>query len=202
MFKYFVLLLSNILNKYLNIAMLPHFMEEKKQSIREHIMDRVLVGQDVDMGILEAYNQMPEEFRKSIAFADYYAVHRRIIEEERIRDEQEAIRQEEQEEILKQLETPQIETSKEDLCKACEKEAKAHNDKDFCIKCIEELQEQASEREAEIQKELLDDSKFTSLSSEKKAIVYVKDKYAEDKKKNKFLYLPRLAKETYAKKDM
>ena len=52
-------------------------------------------------------------------------------------------------------------------------------------------------KKKELKEELLIDPKFCSLTSKDKAVVYVKEKYSSEERKNKFLYLKAFGKEVY-----
>ena len=95
-------------------------------------------------------------------------------------------------------EEKKIEILEEQLCKRCKKEQKFSQDKDFCFKCIEELRTEAEEKNNLFAKVLSEDAKFKGLPNENARTLYVKEKYKEENKNNKFLFLKKLAKDAYA----
>lgn len=86
----------------------------------------------------------------------------------------------------------------DELCKRCKKERRKFDDKDFCIKCIEELREEAYEKMKQFRETLSKDEEFTNLPNENARVLYVEKKYKEENKKNKFIYLKKLAKDAFA----
>ena len=53
--------------------------EEKLGEEEITIKDLVLESKDIDLSILESYKEMPEEFRNSLSFNEYYSYYRRKI---------------------------------------------------------------------------------------------------------------------------
>ena len=169
-------------------------MEEKidlKKAIKENLLDL----KDIDLGILEAYLEMPDNFKKYLIFSDYYNYHRQRIEEE--------VLERESEEAIENLSSPNLaEIPLEDKCKNCNSERRAYDDKDFCPKCILIFKEDSDKTQQELKESLLKDNNFQKLSSEVAAIAYVKNKHSTIKHKNKFVPLTAIAKETYQLKKM
>ena len=173
---------------------------EEEENLRELIKDQILEEKEVDEGILDAYNEMSEEFKEAISFSNYYSFHRKKLEEEAIKRGEEnnpkfTIN------IKEELELDPKEEEKR-LCKRCCKEERRHDDKDYCNDCILSLQDEAVPKIKQIKKQLLEDPKFQKLTSEKKAIAYAKQKYEPDMEINKFIAIRSLAIDTYALLDL
>ena len=171
---------------------------EEETDFREETEKAVLEIKDIDLGILDAYKKMPKEFQESLDFNDFYNFHRKRI--------QDAISRQDSEEIVQSLMDTSNKTeekiSEEELCKKCSKERKAFDDKYFCIKCRDELREDAESKASEIKDGLIKDPSFIQLTSENAAIAYVKQRYLNIKNINKFIALTTIAKEAYQLKKM
>lgn len=90
----------------------------------------------------------------------------------------------------------------DNLCERCKKDRKKFDDKDFCVKCIEELKEEAEAKTDAFRGSLSKDPGFIKLPNENARILYVKNIYKEENKKNKFIYMKKLAKDAYAEYKM
>jgi len=169
------------------------------EASRKHFMEEIRFYQFIDLGILDAYNKMPEEFRQKLSFETFYKHYRKKIQVDLDRaDSEEYV-----DDLLSNSnEETEVEIKEEDLCIKCKKERKQYDDPDYCPKCISELKSESEERTQQLQNELIKDEEFKKLSSETKRKVYVQQKYTDEKKKNKFIFLPKLAKESYALVDM
>ncbi|RLG13431.1 MAG: hypothetical protein DRN66_04190 [Candidatus Nanohalarchaeota archaeon] len=171
---------------------------EEEIDLKKFIKEEVLEVKDVDLGIFEAYNQMPEAFRKSLSFEKYYEFHREKIEE----DKKQRIDRETIESLSEKVDKPEEKIPDEDLCKQCKKERKLFNNYGYCAKCGEKFREKAKNTEKEIRKQLLDNLDFLKLTSETAAIAFVKKEYSSEKTNNEFIPLNTIAKETYQLKKM
>jgi hypothetical protein len=171
---------------------------EEEINPKEDIKQEILSMKEVDLGILEAYKEMPKEFQENLSFTDFYNFHRKRIQDIFSRQESEEI----VESLMGTSDKIEEKIPEEELCKKCSKERKAFDDKDFCIKCRNELREDAQNKESEIKEALLKDTNFIKLTSETAASAYVKQKYHDFKIMNKFIALKAIAKEAYQLKKM
>lgn len=162
-------------------------------NLKNQIKEEILELKEIDIAILEAYNEMPKEFKESIKFVDYYLFHRKRLEERAYRNEI----QEELNSSQESLEKPEEIISEEQLCKNCKKEKKVWDDKDYCSKCRGLFREEAQPKLAQIKEILLKDPHFVKLTNETAAIAYVKEKFAAEQNKNKFITLTSIAKQAY-----
>lgn len=83
------------------------------------------------------------------------------------------------------------------ICVRCKQKAKSFNDINYCSTCINELTQIAQTRSLEIKEELKKNNLFISLTSQDKAVAYVKDKYSKEVSENRFIFPKQLAIETY-----
>lgn len=165
-----------------------------EEDLRSHIKKGCLQLREVDEGILDAYNSLSQDFRDSLPFKDYYRFYREDVESQ-------ARQRRLEEDLMSEPEPVSMEdVAPEDLCKNCGENRKAFDDRDYCSACREELREKGEDRAREIIGELMEDKEFLSLTSERKARIYVKQKYAADKKANKFVFLDTIGKDAYAQK--
>ena len=83
------------------------------------------------------------------------------------------------------------------LCIRCKKNQRSVFDKELCDDCRFELIKLAEVKSREIREELKKDNMFKCLTSQEKAVAYVKDKYKKELSENKSLFLTSLAREEY-----
>jgi len=143
-----------------------------------------------DLAIFEVYmEEMPEEFRKKIEFKDFYNFYIRELGE-----------------FLESIEEEEYEDSNEDenepipegrLCKGCKKNPKMFGDVDYCDECVSIYKDKAEIRMEELVKELMNDEAFKNLTSLNARKAYVKNKYKDENKQNKFIYLTKLAEQAH-----
>lgn len=162
-------------------------MEEEKE-VKEFFKAILSNSKEIDMAILETYEEMAEEFKKKIEFKDYYPPQIARVDNILKRQLQEQMFENE----------PNKPIPEDELCKECKKERKSQPENhQYCGKCAGELRDYAEKRGEEIKEELIKDPEFRGITGENKAISYVKHKYKPEKTKNIFLQLSTIAKETY-----
>lgn len=167
-------------------------------NLKNQIKEEILELKEIDLAILEAYNEMPIKFKENIKFTDYYLFHRKRLEERAYRNEL----QEELNLPQESLEKPEEIIPEAQLCKSCKKEKKVWDDKDYCNKCRDLFREEAQPKLIQIKEILLKDPPFLKLTNETAAIAYVKEKFATEQNKNKFITLTSIAKQAYQLKKM
>ena len=77
-----------------------------------------------------------------------------------------------------------------------------YDDPEYCSNCANKMKKEAESRIEKLREGLVNDPEFKSLKSESERKVYVGKNYKEEKVKNRFVYLPALAKEAYAELKM
>ncbi|MDD4877856.1 MAG: hypothetical protein PHO02_02340 [Candidatus Nanoarchaeia archaeon] len=162
-------------------------------NLKNQIKEEILELKEIDIAILEAYNEMPKDFKENIKFTDYYLFHRERLQKRADRNEL----QEELNSLPEPLEKPREIIPEEQLCKSCKKEKKVWDDKDYCSKCRDLFREEAQSKLVQIKEILLKDPHFVKLTNETAAIAYVKEKFAAEQNKNKFITLTSIAKQAY-----
>lgn len=152
----------------------------------------------LDIGILEAYKELPTSVSEKLDFNTYWLFHRKNIAELRWRNIEEEMNEEATREREKEWVKQDEEAKKErGVCKRCNEKARAVSDKDYCSACIVVLRDEAAPVAERIKEELLNDPTFQAITSEKKAGVYAQTKYAHEKQANKFVYPAMLGKQAY-----
>lgn len=140
----------------------------------------------------------PEDKLAQLIFRFIYGdiTHNLVILSDRLIHHQEEERIKEQNSILAELSKPPVPDGS--LCKRCKTEHKHPLDKDYCLKCIDELKNDADEKMEQFAKELSQDTEFKSLPNENARRLYTENKYRQENKNNKFIFLKKLSKDGYA----
>ncbi|MFH1182104.1 MAG: hypothetical protein V1702_04055 [Candidatus Woesearchaeota archaeon] len=149
-----------------------------------------------DKTLLQMYKEYPQEFRDNLSFNEFYHYYRPWLEA--------IIKQKMADRIVKAFEgpSPKEEIPEAELCQRCQKERKSSMDFNYCYKCIILFQKEAQELSPKLVENLLSDQKFLLLKNQRQAEIYAKDKFAEEKKQNRFLPLNTIGVEAYQKRKM
>lgn len=161
-----------------------HNIEEVSR--REVFKDLALNYEEEFLGILDAYKEHPEEFRKQLSFGKYLSIVSSRINIDELTSEDTS---EDVEEV--ELKNP---------CNRCEEKEKHPLDRDFCSSCMEELQKEAEETKERMISELKNDSEFLRLTTKTDGETYVKHKFKDEQKKNKYIYLTTFSREAVSLK--